>query len=67
MLTLVKDLHKLFRDKNQTDEYLASMAFEEMDTNNGSISSKEEFVTFYLKQKNMSSCLAMKIFNLFDE
>ena len=41
MLTLVRDLHKLFRDKNQTDEYLASMAFEEMDTNNGSISSKE--------------------------
>lgn len=61
MLTLVKDLHKLFRDKNQTDEYLASMAFEEMDTNNGSISSKEEFVTFYLKQENMSSCLAMRI------
>ena len=57
MLTLVKDLHKLFRDKNQTDEYLASMAFEEMDTNNGSISSKEEFVTLLAPYISISSVL----------
>ena len=67
MLTLVRDLHKLFRDKNLTDEYLANKAFEEMDTDeNGSVT-REEFVTAILKQEKMSSYLTLKILNLFDQ
>ena len=66
MLTLVRDLHKLFIDKNQTDDYLASKAFEEMDTDeNGSVT-REEFVRAVLKQEKMSSYLTRKIFNLFE-
>ena len=66
MLTLVTDLHKLFVEREETDEDLATKAFEEMDTDeNGSVT-KEEFIDAILGQEKFSTYLTLKIYNLFE-
>ena len=66
MLTLVTDLYKLFIDRNETDENLATKAFQEMDTNESGSVTREEFIEAILAQEKFSTYLALKIFNLFE-
>lgn len=66
MLTLVSDLHKLFEDIKETDETLATKAFEEMDSDESGSVSKEEFIEAILTKEKFSTYLTLKIFNLFE-
>ena len=66
MLTLVKDLHKLFLEREETHEDLATKAFEEMDTDENGFVTREEFIEAILGQEKFSTYLALKIFNLFE-
>ena len=68
MLTLVTDLHKLFIDNledSETDEELATHAFEEMDSDANGQVTKDEFVQAILSREHFSSHLTKKILNLF--
>ena len=68
MLTLVTDLHKLFidgKEHSETDEEIATIAFDEMDVDvNGSVT-KEEFINAVLSREKFSLYLTTKIFDLF--
>ena len=67
MLILVTDMHKMIEDdlENNSDEDLATNAFEEMDTDEDGLVTMEEFIQAVLGQKQFSKFLAVKIFNMF--
>ena len=67
MLILVTDMHKLIEDdlQDNTDEDLATNAFEEMDTDEDGLVTVEEFMQAVASQKVFSRFLAAKIFNMF--
>ena len=67
MLVLVTDMHKIIEDdlENNSDEEMATKAFEEMDTDEDGLVTVHEFKEAVLSQKLFSKFLAAKIFNIF--
>merc|ERR1712183_713639 len=63
MLILVTDMHKMIEDdiENNSDEDMATNAFEEMDTDEDGLVTMEEFMQAVLGQKQFSKFLAVNI------
>ena len=66
---VVKDLHCLTKDfkyDEHSDKSLAEEAFKEMDTDGDSMITKEEFIRACLANEKVTSCLALKIIEIFE-
>ena len=66
---VVKDLHSLtnnFKCDEDSNTSLAEKAFKEMDTDGDSMITKEEFIRACLANEKVTSCLALKIIEIFE-